>query len=123
MQTIEKIYGISKQSISETIKLLRLFRGLSQEKFAGLIGKSSSYVSWLETADRSLTIPMLQVISLNLGVKGTVLLYLSIPEKDRDEFKKKVSNLINIEEDIRLSLNVDEMALFELMKARQANKK
>jgi transcriptional regulator with XRE-family HTH domain len=120
-QTLEKIYGINKKELGQTIKFIRLLRGLTQAKFAKLIKKSESYVGWLETAGRNLTIPMLQVVAVNLRVKATVLLYLSAGEETKTKFKEIVSSFFDLESDIKTSFSVDELALFELMKTQQNN--
>lgn len=57
------------KKLAKRIKEIRKEKGMSQEELSNKIGANLSYVVYLETGRRGISLPMLYKISKALGVK------------------------------------------------------
>ncbi len=57
------------KKLARTLKGLRVERGLSQEELAGRMGANLSYIAYVETLRRGMSLPMVYKAAQVLGVK------------------------------------------------------
>jgi len=68
-KNLNSVLELDEKSISQYLKRLRIKAGLSQEKAAASIGKSQSYISYLESGRKKPSLHMLELYRKNLGGK------------------------------------------------------
>lgn len=56
------------KKLAKRIRELRIERGLTQEELSGLLGASLSYIAYIETHRRGLSLPMLYKVAKVLSV-------------------------------------------------------
>ncbi len=56
------------KKLAGNIRRLRIERGLTQEELSGMLGANLSYIAYIETHRRGLSLPMLYKIAKLLGV-------------------------------------------------------
>lgn len=98
--------AINYKQIGKKIKQLRLENGLSQEQLAEYCGLSTSYVSYIETGKRRISLKGLEVMSqyLNFNVdiitkqkNNSLLNLLHTCSKTEKNFLKTLLDMINNE--------------------------
>lgn len=86
---------------SKAIRIIRASKGLTQTELADLIKVNASYISKIESGDRTPSLKKLQLISEKLSVPFHLLSLLASSNKDINKFPKEYlskisSNLLNI---------------------------
>ena len=79
--------------VGETLKKLRVKRGLTLEDIANATELSISYISCLERNKRNINFTTLEKISKALTVPLPVIIFLSASEADFDQKDKTLTNL------------------------------
>ena len=75
-------------NLGNTIKELRLKKGLKQNEFAQICSITQSYLSNIESDRKEPTISLLQEISKNLGIPLPIIFFLSMDVNDVSEEKR-----------------------------------
>ena len=57
------------KALAKKIRALRIEQGLSQEELAGRLGVNLSYITYIETLRRGMSLPMVYKVAQILGVK------------------------------------------------------
>ncbi|MBK8455326.1 MAG: helix-turn-helix transcriptional regulator [Thiofilum sp.] len=76
--------------ISNTIKLCRTARGLSQTELAEKVGVSTSYISLIEQGKRDISMSMLSNLAKGLDAPVEILLFMAA---DKDQIRNLDSQL------------------------------
>ena len=84
MESIRKVVG-------ENIRFYRLSKGYTQEGLAEKVDVSSTYIGYLERAQKSPSLELISAISKALEIEPALL--LTPPNKDDDELKRLISLL------------------------------
>lgn len=96
--------------ISNTIKLCRTARGLSQAELAEKVGVSTSYISLIEKGKRDISMSMLSNLAKGLDAPIEILLFMAAD-------KEKIRNL-----DSQLADDIS-MAVLDLLSIKNPQKK
>ena len=84
MESIRKVVG-------KNIRFYRLSKGITQESLAEKVNVSSTYIGYLERAQKSPSLELISTISKVLEIEPALL--LSPPDKGDDELKRLISLL------------------------------
>ena len=77
-----------KMNLGNTIKELRVKKGVKQNEFAQICSITQSYLSNIESDRKEPTISILQEISKNLGIPLPIIFFLAMDESDVSSEKK-----------------------------------
>jgi len=84
-------------NLGKAIKLIRVNKGYSQEKFASLISITPSYLSLIESGKRNPNTKLLERISSNLNIPLSVLIFIATEKEDfkdiNEDLYEKISTL------------------------------
>lgn len=80
----------------KAIKIIRASRELTQTELASLINVEASYISKIESGDRTPSLTKLQLISEKLSIPFHLLSLLASSNKDINKFPKNYLNKISI---------------------------
>jgi XRE family transcriptional regulator, regulator of sulfur utilization len=75
-------------NLGNTIKELRLKKGIKQTEFAQICSITQSYLSNIERDRKEPTISLMHEISKNLGIPFPIIFFLAMDENDVSEDKK-----------------------------------
>ncbi len=87
--------AIDYKKIGRKIKALRMKKNLSQEKLAELCGLSSSYISYIETGKKKISLSKLEVLSDYLNFNVDII--DSTTSTKKQEFLNRLISFISTE--------------------------
>ena len=79
---------------SKAIKIIRASKGLTQTQLAKMIGVEASYISKIESGDRTPSLKRLQLISEHLSIPFHLLSLLASNNHDINKLPKEYLNKI-----------------------------
>lgn len=79
---------------SKAIKIIRASKGLTQTQLAKMVGVEASYISKIESGDRTPSLKRLQLISEKLSIPFHLLSLLASDNQDINRLPKEYLNKI-----------------------------